>query len=132
MLFPQFGAGCGVPIKSRLPLLLKHRGVSPTSVSASDAVRQRFANSERTRRRRLFNESHSLKSACKFLRTKNQKLEHDPSGTVSLEELEYARQDVRCTADLLSALKVVEFMCILVLLWAGWRFLASRRAAGLP
>ena len=54
----------------------------------------------------LFNESHSLKSACRFLRTKNQKFEHDPTGTVSREELEYARQDVRCTADLLNALKV--------------------------
>lgn len=53
----------------------------------------------------LFNEQHSLKSACKILRTKNQKLDHEPSGTVTKEELEYARQDVRCSVDLLNALK---------------------------
>ena len=53
----------------------------------------------------LFNEQHSLKSACKALRTTNQKLEHEPSGTITKEELEYARQDVRCSQDLLNGLK---------------------------
>src|SRR5579864_5270981 len=53
----------------------------------------------------LFNEQHSLKSACKVLRTKNQKLDYEPTGTVSKEELSYARQDVRCSVDLLNALK---------------------------
>jgi hypothetical protein len=53
----------------------------------------------------LFNEQHSLKSACKALRTKNQKLDYEPTGTVSTEELSYARQDVRCSVDLLNALK---------------------------
>jgi hypothetical protein len=53
----------------------------------------------------LFNEQHSLKSACKALRTKNQKFDHEPTGTISKEELEYARQDVRCSVDLLNALK---------------------------
>jgi len=53
----------------------------------------------------LFNEQHSLKSACKVLRTKNHKLDHEPTGTVSKEELDYARQDVRCSVDLLNALK---------------------------
>jgi hypothetical protein len=53
----------------------------------------------------LFNEQHSLKSACKELQTKNRKLDHEPTGTITKDELEYARQDVRCTVDLLNALK---------------------------
>jgi hypothetical protein len=54
----------------------------------------------------LFNEPHSLKSACEALRTQNQKdINHEPSGTVMEEELRYARQDVRCTVDLLNTLK---------------------------
>lgn len=53
----------------------------------------------------LFNEPHSLKSACKVLRTKNQKFDQEPSGTITKEELEYARQDVRCSVDLLNVLK---------------------------
>jgi hypothetical protein len=53
----------------------------------------------------LFNEQYSLKTACKVLKTKNQKFDHEPSGTVNKDELEYARQDVRCTVDVLNALK---------------------------
>jgi hypothetical protein len=53
----------------------------------------------------LFNEQYSLKRACKELHTKNQKADHEPTGTVNLEELEYCRQDVRCTVDVLNALK---------------------------
>ena len=53
----------------------------------------------------LFNEQHSLKSACKALGTKNQKFDHEPSGMISNEELDYGRQDVRCSVDLLNALK---------------------------
>jgi len=53
----------------------------------------------------LFNEQHSLKSACITLQTKNQKFDHEPSGIVSKEELDYARQDGRCSVDLLNALK---------------------------
>ena len=53
----------------------------------------------------LFNENYSLKSACKALHTPNQKLDHEPSGTVTMEDLEYARQDVRCAVDVLNALK---------------------------
>jgi hypothetical protein len=53
----------------------------------------------------LFNESYSLKSACTVLKTQNQKLDHEPSGTVSLEELKYGRHDVRCTVDVLNSLK---------------------------
>jgi hypothetical protein len=53
----------------------------------------------------LFNENYSLKTACKELKTRNQKLDHKPSGTVTIEELKYGRQDVRCTVDALNALK---------------------------
>ena len=42
---------------------------------------------------------------CKALHTKNQKFDHEPTGTVTSEELEYCRQDVRCTVDALNSLK---------------------------
>lgn len=53
----------------------------------------------------LFNEQYSLKSMCAALHTRNQKFDHEPRGTVSAEELEYCRQDVRCTVDALNSLK---------------------------
>jgi hypothetical protein len=53
----------------------------------------------------LFNESYSLNSACKALQTKNQKMDHDPTGTTSDDELDYGRQDVRCSVDMLNKLK---------------------------
>jgi hypothetical protein len=54
----------------------------------------------------LFNESFSLKTACIELKTEHQKTEdHDPTGEVTPEEIEYARQDGRCTVDVLNALK---------------------------
>lgn len=53
----------------------------------------------------LFNEQYSLKRACEVLHTKNQKDDHEPSGTVTTEELEHCRQDVRCTVDVLNGLK---------------------------
>jgi hypothetical protein len=54
----------------------------------------------------LFNQSFSLKSLCRQLKTKNQKQkEHSPTGKVSIEEIEYARQDGRCTVDCLNGLK---------------------------
>jgi hypothetical protein len=54
----------------------------------------------------LVNEQHSLKSACKALRTRNQKdFKHEPTRTVTDKEIRYARQDVRCTVDLLNGLK---------------------------
>ena len=53
----------------------------------------------------LFNEQTSLKGACETLHTKNQKLDQEPSGTVTIEELKYGRQDVRCTVDVLNSLK---------------------------
>jgi hypothetical protein len=53
----------------------------------------------------LFNESFSLKTLCERLKTKHQKLDHDPTGRVTAEEIEYARQDARCTVDALNELK---------------------------
>jgi len=53
----------------------------------------------------LFNESYSLKTACKELHTKHQKYDHEPTGSVTIDEIEYARQDVRCTVDVLNRLK---------------------------
>jgi hypothetical protein len=53
----------------------------------------------------LFNEQYSLKSMCEALHTKSQKFDHEPTGTVASEELEYCRQDVRCTVDALNSLK---------------------------
>jgi hypothetical protein len=53
----------------------------------------------------LFNQQYSLKSMCEALHTKNQKFDQEPTGTVTLEELEYCRQDVRCTVDCLNSLK---------------------------
>jgi hypothetical protein len=53
----------------------------------------------------LYNEAYSLKGVCEALHTNNRKLDHDPTGTVTNEELGYARQDVRCTVDVLNALK---------------------------
>ena len=53
----------------------------------------------------LFNQSFSLKTLCEELKTEHQKLDHEPTGEVTPEEIEYARQDVRCTVDALNALK---------------------------
>jgi len=53
----------------------------------------------------LFNRSFSLRSLCKVLKTEHQKIEHTPTGQVTPEEIEYARQDGRCTVDALNGLK---------------------------
>jgi hypothetical protein len=53
----------------------------------------------------LFNKQYSLKSMCEALHTKNQKFDQEPTGTVTIDELEYCRQDVRCTVDSLNSLK---------------------------
>jgi hypothetical protein len=53
----------------------------------------------------LFNQSFSLKTLCQQLKTNHQKIEHEPTGKVSPEEIEYARQDGRCTVDALNGLK---------------------------
>jgi hypothetical protein len=53
----------------------------------------------------LRNRSYSLESACRELKTAHQKIDHRPSGKVTIEEIEYARGDVACTVDLLNAAK---------------------------
>ena len=53
----------------------------------------------------LQNRSYSLKIACKELKTEHQKIDHAPTGRVTPEEIEYARNDVPCTVDLLNAAK---------------------------
>jgi hypothetical protein len=53
----------------------------------------------------LFNKSFSLRELCKKLKIKNRKDDHAPTGEVTPEEIEYARQDGRCTVDALNALK---------------------------
>ena len=53
----------------------------------------------------LFNRSFSLKRLCEELQTEHQKIDHEPTGKVTVEEIEYARQDGRCTVDGLNALK---------------------------
>ncbi len=59
----------------------------------------------------LYNVAYSLKRACDNkkgpFKGQNlpQKIEHVPTGRVTLEEIEYGRQDVRCTAALLNAAK---------------------------
>lgn len=52
----------------------------------------------------LRNKSYSLKTACKEFAIPG-KLDHKPSGHVDLDEVEYCRQDVRATVDLLNAAK---------------------------
>ncbi len=53
----------------------------------------------------LFNESFSLETLCDELETEHRKDDHEPTGEVTPEEIEYARQDGRCTVDALNALK---------------------------
>jgi len=53
----------------------------------------------------LFNRSFSLKRLCEELQTEHQKIDHEPTGKVTVEEIQYARQDGGCTVDALNALK---------------------------
>jgi hypothetical protein len=53
----------------------------------------------------LRNRSYSLESACKEFKTEHQKIDHQPTGKVTIEEIKYARGDVACTVDLLNAAK---------------------------
>jgi hypothetical protein len=52
----------------------------------------------------LRNKSFSLKTACKEFGIPG-KLDHKPTGRVDLEEIQYCRQDVRATTNLLNAVK---------------------------
>ncbi len=47
----------------------------------------------------------TLKDACKEFRTKHQKIDHEPTGQITLEEIRYCRRDAVCTLELLNALK---------------------------
>ena len=53
----------------------------------------------------LRNRSYSLESACKEFKTEHQKIDHQPTGKATVEEIEYARCDVACTVDLLNVVK---------------------------
>jgi hypothetical protein len=53
----------------------------------------------------LRNQSFSLKKACEELETEHQKIDHTLTGKVTPEEIEYARNDVPCTVDVLNAAK---------------------------
>jgi hypothetical protein len=53
----------------------------------------------------LFNQPFSLRTLCRELKTEHQKLDHEPTGEVTSKEIEYARQDGRCTVDALNELK---------------------------
>jgi hypothetical protein len=53
----------------------------------------------------LTDKSYSLASAIEAFDSEPQKMEHEPSGTITLEEIEYAHRDVRGTLGLLNALK---------------------------
>ncbi len=50
----------------------------------------------------LRNKSYSLKRACEEFKTEHQKIDHRPTGKVTVEEIEYARNDVPCTVDVLN------------------------------
>ncbi len=50
------------------------------------------------------NESYGVETACKAFGVPG-KLSHKPSGRVSLDEIEYCRQDVRATVSLLNAMR---------------------------
>lgn len=53
----------------------------------------------------LRNRSYSLKTGCEEFKTEHQKMDHAPTGKVTPKEIEYARNDVPCTVDLLNAAK---------------------------
>jgi hypothetical protein len=53
----------------------------------------------------LRNKSFSLRKACEELKTEHRKIDHTPTGKVTQEEIEYARNDVPCTVDVLNAAK---------------------------
>jgi hypothetical protein len=59
----------------------------------------------------LFDQHRSLGDWCDYFREERklgwvrEKLNHEPSGRVTLEELQYCRRDVQCTQDLLNCAK---------------------------
>jgi len=53
----------------------------------------------------LRNKSYSLETACEEFKTEHQKIDHQPTGKVTVQEINYARNDVSCTIDLLNEAK---------------------------
>jgi hypothetical protein len=59
----------------------------------------------------LFDQHRSLRDWCHYFREErnlewvHEKLDHEPSGRVTLAELQYCRRDVQCTQDLLNCVK---------------------------
>jgi len=51
----------------------------------------------------LRNKSYSLRTAAEEFKTQHRKLDHKPTGKVTIPEIRYAREDVACTVDLLNA-----------------------------
>jgi len=90
-------------IRFRLEWIPKNGKVKPTKINDS-----RFLDL-RTLLWALFNQALSLKKACELRTFKKhdlpQKIEHKPTGLVTIPEIKYARHDVRCTAALLNAAK---------------------------
>jgi len=90
-------------IRFRLEWIPKNGKVKPTKINDS-----RFLDL-RTLLWALFNQPLSLKKACELKAFKKhnlpQKIDHKPTGRVTITEIKYARQDVRCTAALLNAAK---------------------------
>ena len=60
----------------------------------------------------LYDEHRSVKTWCQYFHHErgylwvHEKLDHEPSGHVTLEELQYCRRDVLCTQDLLNCAKI--------------------------
>lgn len=52
----------------------------------------------------LHSDSYSLERACSAFNVPG-KFKHEPTGKLSLEEIDYCRQDVRATTGLLNAMK---------------------------
>ena len=97
-----------VPIKSADSRLAANgfAGIDETGKRKIDpAKRGRFLDL-RTLGWALRNISYSLKSAAKEFGSGIEKLEdHEPTGTISPEEIEYCRQDVRATVAVLNGMK---------------------------
>jgi hypothetical protein len=53
----------------------------------------------------LRNKSYSLESACQDFKVEG-KIDHTPTGRISIEEVRYCRQDVRATVALLNAMRI--------------------------
>lgn len=89
---------------TRAPLSLRRSKGKSESKRVKLWPRGRFLD-VRTLLWALRNRSFSLESACREFKTVHQKIDHTPTGKVTVEEIPYARNDVACTVDLLNAVK---------------------------